>query len=286
MKVIRAKAMGMCFGVRDALRTIEGIEDPSAVTIRGELVHNEEVLSDLTRRRFRMTGEGDRRRVPATPTVLITAHGLSDRERAELRRAGREIVDTTCPLVRRAHEAAVGLAEEGRLVIVAGRPGHVEVRGLTGDLPDFRIVRGPEDVRRWETDRLGVVFQTTTTEASAGRIVAAVRDRNPDADVRVVDTICRPTKDRQAALAALLGEVQALVVVGGRNSNNTRALVRRARAAGVPATHVQGPEDLDPDWFEGLETVGLTAGTSTPERAILRVEAALGRLTSLTRLKR
>src|SRR5947209_8585635 len=113
MKVIRAKVMGMCFGVRDALEVIAGVESPSTVTIHGQLVHNEEVLARLKEEGFTMTSESDRRGVPETPTVLITAHGISDRERARLSAAGKRLIDTTCPLVARVHHAALRLQDDG-----------------------------------------------------------------------------------------------------------------------------------------------------------------------------
>jgi 4-hydroxy-3-methylbut-2-enyl diphosphate reductase len=274
MRVITARANGMCFGVKNALETLSRIESPGEVTIYGELVHNPEVLAGLGRRGFPMAAEADRG-VPATPAVLVTAHGVSDRQRALLLAAGKTVVDTTCPLVRRAHLAARGLAREGRHVIVIGRPGHVEVRGLTGDLPGFDVVEGPEDVRRWPHPRLGVIAQTTTPEDRAKAVLRAVAERNPDADVRYVDTVCRPTKDRQAALRELLARVQLLVVVGGRNSNNTRELAASARDAGIPALHVTGAADLHPLDFDGVEVVGLTAGTSTPPETVAAVRRAL-----------
>jgi 4-hydroxy-3-methylbut-2-enyl diphosphate reductase len=103
MKIIKADVLGMCFGVRDALAIIEDVERPDAVTIHGELVHNEKILDDLSERGFRMIGESQRRPLPVTQTVLITAHGISDKERARLKDAGKELIDTTCPLVTRAH---------------------------------------------------------------------------------------------------------------------------------------------------------------------------------------
>jgi 4-hydroxy-3-methylbut-2-enyl diphosphate reductase len=283
MRIIRAGAMGMCFGVKDALEIARATERPEAVTIHGELVHNPDVLRELTGRGFAMSDRSDQSvgsdasRLPATPRVMITAHGVSDRERARLAAAGKELIDTTCPLVRRAHEAARMLARSGYFVVVVGKAGHVEVRGLTGDLEPgrYEIVGRPEEARRYDAERLGIVFQTTTAPADAQRIVDAIRAANPGKEILTVMTICRPTLDRQAAARSLLGQVEALVVVGGRDSNNTRQLVALARAHGKPALHVQGPDDLDAAWFAPFETVGLTAGTSTPDDAIEAVQRRL-----------
>jgi len=264
----------MCFGVRDALAAAEALPDPSGVTIYGELVHNPLVGERLAERGFRQLDELERD-VPRTEAVLVTAHGVSDREAARLREHGLRIVDTTCPLVRAAHAAARELDREGRLVVVVGRAGHVEIRGLVGDLRRSVVVAGPEEVERWPDPRIGVLAQTTTPAAQLHAVVRAIRRANPDADVRVADTVCRPTRDRQESLAELLPHVSALVVVGGRGSRNTLELVRAAEAAGVRAIHVESAAELDPAAFAGIETVGLTAGTSTLPETVEEVHERL-----------
>jgi 4-hydroxy-3-methylbut-2-en-1-yl diphosphate reductase len=278
MKVITADVLGMCFGVRDALAVLDDIERPEEVIIHGELVHNETVLERLHERGFRMAGERARSSLPATGTVLITAHGISDAERRRLLAAGKRLVDTTCPLVARAHQAARRLDDEGRHVLVIGRRGHVEVQGIIEDLRSFDVLQSPDDVKTYASKNLGIVCQTTTPARLSLSIRLAVARLNPDADIRFIDTICHPTKDHQEALERLLDQVQAMVVVGGRNSNNTRELVARCREKGVPAYHVQEAADLEPAWFAGIETVGLTAGTSTLDRSIADVREALSQL--------
>jgi 4-hydroxy-3-methylbut-2-enyl diphosphate reductase len=279
MQVILAEAMGFCFGVRDALRATEQIAQPELVTIRGELVHNPTVIGDLRSRGFQQQTELATAAVPATPLVLITAHGVSDTDRQALLTAGKQVIDTTCPLVRRAHAAACELAAEGRHVVVIGRAGHVEVRGLVGDLPDFTIIGSEAEVEAWGHARLGVVCQTTTPQALAAAVLERIEQLNPDANVRFIDTVCQPTVDRQEALERLLLQVDMVVVVGGRNSNNTARLVDLCRERGTPAFHVESAAELEVDWFAGCETVGLTAGTSTPDDVIDRVAAALRSLT-------
>jgi 4-hydroxy-3-methylbut-2-en-1-yl diphosphate reductase len=275
MRVIRATAMGMCFGVRDAIAAMEQIAEPSDVTVHGELVHNEQVLTNLRGRGFAMNAESGRRTLPVTRRVVITAHGVSDRERQHLVDAGKELIDTTCPLVRRVHEAAQELADEGRFVIVIGRADHVEVLGIVGDLDDYAVVSNVAGARCYGESRLGVICQSTTPPDEADRIFAAIRAENPFSDIRFVDTICRPTRERQDAARDLIDRVDALVVVGGRHSNNTRQLAHMAEARGVPVTHVQTPADLDPTWLSSFEVVGLTAGTSTLESTIDEVERAM-----------
>jgi 4-hydroxy-3-methylbut-2-en-1-yl diphosphate reductase len=279
MKIIKADVLGMCFGVRDALAIMNDIDRPEDVTIHGELVHNEKVLDALHERGFQMIAEARRRPLPLTDAVLITAHGISAKERARLAQAGKTLIDTTCPLVTRAHQAAQKLQQDGRRVLVIGKRGHVEVQGIIEDLASFDVIQSPEEVRTYPHAKLGIMCQTTTPVRHADEIRAAIRQKNPHADIRFLDTICHPTKDHQKALDQLIGEVEAMVVVGGHNSNNTRQLVARCQAAGLPAYHVQGPEDLRPEWFEGIDLVGLTAGTSTLDETIDAVEQALYSLT-------
>jgi 4-hydroxy-3-methylbut-2-en-1-yl diphosphate reductase len=281
MRVIRAAAMGMCFGVRDALDAMGQIPDPTDVTVHGELVHNEEVLNNLRDRGFAMTAETGRRSLPVTDRVVITAHGVSERERQQLVDAGKELIDTTCPLVRRVHDAARQLRRDGFFVVVIGRPDHVEVRGIVGDLDHFAVVPDAASARGYDAGRLGVVCQSTTPPDEADRVLAAIRVANPRAVVRYVDTICRPTRERQDAARELIDQVEAVVVVGGRHSNNTRQLARLAEARGLPVAHVQTAADLDPDWFLQFSVVGLTAGTSTLERTIDEVEREMLRVGSL-----
>jgi 4-hydroxy-3-methylbut-2-enyl diphosphate reductase len=206
---------------------------------------------------------------------MITAHGISDRERSRLKTAGKTLIDTTCPLVKRAHQAAQTLQAQGYHVIIIGRKGHVEINGIMGDLDDAQVIEAETDVRHFPHARLGVICQTTATERHVTAIRAAIVAKNPDAEIRFVDTVCLPTKDHQRALERLLGEVDAMVVVGGRNSNNTRALAGRCRERDCPVLHVESAAELDPAWFKEYATVGLTAGTSTMDHTIEEVHRAL-----------
>ncbi len=275
MRIVRSEVMGMCFGVRDALEILDGVDNPETVTIHGDLVHNEVVLHQLDARGFARSPEGDRKSMPETPTVLITAHGISDAERSRLLAAGKSLVDTTCPLVGRVHRAARGLHDQGYHVLVIGKPGHVEVRGIVEDLSRFDVVPRPEDARSYDWPRLGIVCQTTMPPRTARAVRDAIEARNPGAEVRFVDTVCRPTKDHQKALDRLIAAVDVVVVVGGSHSNNTRELAATCRSRGVPAHHVQGTDDLRPAWFDGVEVVGITAGTSTLDETIDAVEHAV-----------
>jgi 4-hydroxy-3-methylbut-2-enyl diphosphate reductase len=275
MQVLLADALGLCFGVRDALAVAEQTQHPDLVTIHGELVHNERVLSRLDELGFHSSGERLRAEIAPTPLVMITAHGVSDRERRRLEQSGKRLIDTTCPLVEKVHRAAQLLAQEGRHVLIIGRPGHVEVRGILEDLDSGEVVEEVQAVKTYPHARLGIVCQSTTPPRVAAEITEAIGSANPQADVRLIDTICQPTRDRQEAVWRLIARVDAMVVVGGKNSNNTRELAALCREGSVPAYHVQSATDLEAEWFRDCRVVGLTAGTSTPDETIDEVRQAL-----------
>jgi 4-hydroxy-3-methylbut-2-enyl diphosphate reductase len=188
--------------------------------------------------------------------------------------------------VTRVHLAVAKLVAEGYFPVVVGQPNHVEVRGLVGDLDDYAIVLDEGDLeelgRRFagrprpdDGLKFGVVAQTTQPLERVLELVAALRARFPDASVRFVDTVCQPTKDRQEALRLLTGAADVIVVVGGPDSNNSRKLTELAGRLGRPAFQVAAASELRPEWFAGARVVGLTAGTSTPDRVIDEVRAWL-----------
>jgi 4-hydroxy-3-methylbut-2-enyl diphosphate reductase len=265
----------MCAGVRRAIRIAQAVRSPEDTTIFGELVHNEQVTSHLRERGFELTSTSDGSEVPSTRTVLIPAHGVSRPERRRLVEAGKGLVDATCPLVQHIHDTALAMAGEGRFVIVVGRRSHVEVKGIVGGLTGYAVVAGPEEVTRYAAEKLGIVCQSTASTVNAEHTVRRIRALNPDKDIRYVPTICRATYDRQSGVRSLLDQVDALVVVGGRNSNNTLELVNLARSRGVPCFHIQGAADLREEWFARTSVAGLTAGASTPDEAIEAVYAQL-----------
>jgi 4-hydroxy-3-methylbut-2-en-1-yl diphosphate reductase len=282
MRVRMAEHYGMCFGVRDAVDLALGLTRDGPLTILGDLVHNPDVVA-------RMDAAGAVR-VPLggevrTPAVLLTAHGTSDRVKLGLRERGLEVHDATCPLVTRAHLALRKLVAEGRHPVVIGQAKHVEVRGLVGDLDDFTIVLDESDLAQLDSRlrsdpaaRLGVVAQTTQPLERVTELVEALRARFPAADVRFLDTVCQPTKDRQRALRELAAETDVVIVVGGPDSNNSRKLAELARSLGRAAHLVANASELRPEWFDGCELVGLTAGTSTPEEVVEGVRSWLERL--------
>ena len=218
------------------------------MTVHGELVHNPIVLAPVGASRVPDFGRVDpRRRRSRRPVVLITAHGVSDVERQRLEQAGKRLIDTTCPLVERAHRAAITLRDEGYHVLIIGRDGHVEVRGSPRTC---RASTSSSPKPTWSTyphARLGMICQTTTPERLVKAVRRAIEERNPHAEIRFVDTVCLPTKDHQRSLERLLDRVEAMVVVGGRNSNNTKELVALCgSAASRPSTSRTPPNSTPP----------------------------------------
>jgi 4-hydroxy-3-methylbut-2-enyl diphosphate reductase len=261
----------MCFGVRDAIELALEHADAGPLTILGDLVHNPTVLRSLEARGVAIAQDvADVR----TPTLMITAHGASERSLARTRALGFSVVEATCPLVTVAHRAVLTLARDGYHVVIVGRRDHVEVRGLTGDLDRFDVVLDEADVLALEEHpRIGVAAQTTQALETVQRLVDLIRRRFPHSEVRFIDTVCKPTKQRQSAAVEMARQADVVIVVGGRSSNNTRELVKSCSRYCARVHHVETDADVRADWFEGADVVGLTAGTSTPDDVIDRVEA-------------
>ena len=279
MTIHLAQHYGMCFGVRDALRSTHNAAAQEPVTTLGQLVHNPVVDAHLETLGVRR-GDLDQLGSATTRRVVITAHGASDAHRLRWQQAGHQITDTTCPLVTKAHQALASLVEEGSHPVIVGQRTHVEVRGLLGDHPQASVLLSPEDACCIPSHRrLGVISQTTQPLDQVLRVVEAVKKQHPGSEVRFVDTVCRPTKQRQTALEDLARQCQFIVVIGGRNSNNTRQLTDKARALGVQAQQVETAADLQPEWFRQVTHVGVTAGTSTLDET---VRAVMDRLQSLS----
>jgi 4-hydroxy-3-methylbut-2-enyl diphosphate reductase len=273
MRLLRATHLGMCFGVRDAIALALEHADAGPLTILGDLVHNPTVLNAL---KAKGVAVADDVADVATPTMMVTAHGTSERTLARTRALGQRVVEATCPLVHVAHRAVAALAREGRHIVIVGQRDHVEVRGLTGDLDCFDVVLDERDVDRLEEHaRFGVAAQTTQPVEKVRDLVQLIRARFPHSDVRFLDTVCKPTKDRQSAAIDLARQADVVIVVGGRSSNNTRELVKTCGLYCARVHHVQTDADVRPEWFDGADVVGLTAGTSTPDDVIDRVEARI-----------
>lgn len=275
MRILRAAHLGMCFGVRDAIALAHAQADAGPLTVLGDLVHNPTVLGALEAKGVAVAQDAADVR---TPTLMVTAHGTSERNLARIRGLGLTVVEATCPLVRVAHRGVSALARDGYHVVIVGQRDHVEVRGLTGDLDPgaFDVVLEDDDVLALEEHpRIGVAAQTTQALAKVRHIVGLIRQRFPRAEVRFVDTVCKPTKDRQSSATEMARQSDVVIVVGGRSSNNTRELVKTCGRHCARVHHVQTEADVRAEWFDEALVVGLTAGTSTPDDVIDRVEARI-----------
>ncbi len=278
MKILRATHLGMCFGVRDAIALAVDHAQREPLTILGDLVHNETVLASLRGHGIRFAA------VPDTATtggpVMITAHGASEAMMRRVRAHGHEVIEATCPLVRFAHRAVATLVRDGFHPVIIGQRNHVEVRGITEDLAEFDVVLTDDDLDALrERPRFGVAAQTTQPIERVRHLVERLRRRFPNSEVRYLDTVCQPTKQRQSAAVALAQQCDVVVVIGGAHSNNTRELVETCRRQCPRVFHVQTADDLCPEWFADSETVGVTAGTSTPDSTIQAVETRLAAMT-------
>jgi len=263
----------MCFGVRDAIALAVATAKCEPLTILGDLVHNETVLTELRAEGIRIEQQ------PAnvvTQAVMVTAHGASDSALNKARGRGLNVLEATCPLVRVAHRCLTKLVAESFHPIVIGKRDHVEVRGMTEDLDEFDIVLNEEDVVVLrERPCFGIISQTTQPIERVRQLVQLIRERFPKSEVRFVDTVCQPTKQRQNAAVEIAQKSDVVVVIGGAHSNNTHELVKTCSQFCSRVHHVQTAEDLGAEWFQAGDTVGITAGTSTPDVMIDAVERRL-----------
>lgn len=275
MKIIRAEHLGMCFGVRDAVALAQAKAKEQPLTILGELVHNESVIADLRNQGIVIENDPEKVR---TPVAMITAHGASERAIARAKEHGFEVFEGTCPLVHHAHRAVRQLVADGYHPVIVGKRDHVEVRGLTEDLAEVDVIESEADIQWLQArPRFGVASQTTQPIDRVLALVEALKRHFPASEVRFADTVCQPTKQRQRAAVELAQKCDVVVVIGGHNSNNTRELVATCSRYAPRVHHVSQAAEVSEEWFEGAETVGITAGTSTPDYLIDAVEAAVRR---------
>jgi len=276
MKIIRAEHLGMCFGVKEAIDLALQTAKHKPLTVLGDLVHNETVLAEL-----RVKGIQIEQNPAAVPTqnVMITAHGASERKLNEARLRGLNVLEATCPLVHVAHRSLAKLVREGFYPVIIGRRDHAEVRGMTEDLNEFDVVLCEKDVANLrERERFGIISQTTQPIEKVRALVQLIREQFSNSEIRFVDTVCQPTKQRQSAAIELAQKCDVVVVIGGAHSNNTQELVKTCSQFCSRVHHVQTAGDLRNEWFSACDTIGITAGTSTPDFVIDVIERSLQQL--------
>ncbi len=277
MKVIIANQAGVCFGVKRALDLVQSeAEKSEGLATLGPLIHNPQVVSDLEAKGVRVVkslADAD------GGAIVMPSHGVPRDVMKSAEDAGLRVIDATCPFVANVHRRVETLASEGYLVVVVGDAGHSEVKAIKSAAGDDAIViSSPDEVDGydWSGKRVGVVSQTTQTPERFGEVVGKIAESAKE--VVAFNTICYATHDRQTAARELAPQVDAMFVVGGRNSANTNRLAEICSAEGVPTYHIETAAEIDEGWVRGMHTVGLTAGASTPGWIIEEVKDCLEKL--------
>jgi 4-hydroxy-3-methylbut-2-en-1-yl diphosphate reductase len=279
MKVLLANPRGFCAGVNMAVQCVEEVLELKGppVYVFHEIVHNRHVVDGLRARGVVFVDTLEE--VPAGSVVVYSAHGVSPEVRNRSHDRKLVEVDATCPLVTKVHIEVLRFARQGYTIIFVGHRDHDEAVGTVGEAPNnIVVVESAQDV--WElvvpdTTRLAYVTQTTLSVSDAARVVAALRERFPGIKGPPKEDICYATTNRQAAVTQLSSEADLVLVIGSKNSSNSQRLVERAIERGKPAYLIDNDGELQPQWFDDVRCVLVTAGASAPEHL---VDALLARL--------
>lgn len=276
-KIVVAKHAGACYGVERALKLARHACEASDTPVHtlGPLIHNPLVVRDLETAGVELAETLDDAR---DGTLIIRTHGVVPEVIEEARSRGLEVLDATCPYVKKVHESAAKLVAEGYQLLVIGEAGHPEVEGILGHAgQSAQVVSEPEELDSIElAGKVGVVVQTTQTAARLAEVTAALVGRVRE--LRIVNTICKATGERQRAAAELAAASDCMVVVGGKNSGNTRRLAEICSSICDRTHHIESEQELEAACFTGARTIGITAGASTPQAHIDRVRASIQEL--------
>ena len=279
MKLILANPRGFCAGVNMAIDVVDEVLRVMGppVYVYHEIVHNRHVVEDFKSRGVTFVDTVDQ--VPQGAVLVYSAHGISPAVREEAKARKLVEVDATCPLVTKVHLEVLKFAKEGYTIVFIGHAGHDEAVGTVGEAPkSVVLVEGPEDVAKLnvpDPEKLAYVTQTTLSVSDAVRAIAALKARFPNIKAPPKEDICYATTNRQAAVEQLAPEADLVLVIGSKNSSNSRRLVDRAHEAGKPAYLIDDASELKGGWLEGVETVFVTAGASAPERLVNELLARL-----------
>ena len=279
MDVILAEPRGFCAGVERAIEIVERALEVYGppVYVRHEIVHNKRVVDDLRKKGAVFVEEIDE--VPDGAVTIFSAHGVSEKVESHARLCALPVIDATCPLVAKVHIEAQRYEREGDEVILIGHQGHPEVEGTSGRVKNgVHIVAKPADVETLQVrdpDKVAYVTQTTLSVDDTKDVIEALKRRFPDIHGPDVKDICYATQNRQASVRELATGVELLLVVGARNSSNSNRLREIGVEMGVPTYLIDDANDINRDWFQGVERVGITAGASAPEQLVQEVVAKL-----------
>ncbi len=272
MKILLASPRGFCAGVNMAIESLDlclrAFGPP--IYVYHEIVHNQYVVNSFRDRGVTFVDSLDE--VPPGSNLLFSAHGVSPEIRELARRRRLKAIDATCPLVTKVHLEAIKYAREGYTILLIGHQGHDEVLGTMGEAPHaITLVESVEDVDRLDLPddaRVACLTQTTLSVDDANQIISRLRERFPQLVNPPKDDICYATQNRQDAVRKLSFEADVCLVLGSQNSSNSQRLREMARDADVSAWLIDGPDDINADWFRGDETVLITAGASAPETVV------------------
>lgn len=273
-EIIIAEHAGFCFGVRRAISLAEeALKDGQKVFSMGPLIHNPQEVKRLEERG--LVPLKDESHLREGHRVLIRSHGIPPQKERELLSKGIDIIDATCPYVKAVHSAVIKLCQEGYFVVLVGEKNHPEVIGTLGYLQECggrgMVVESKEDLKEvlGKEDRVGVVAQTTQKEQFFKDVVGelALWAR----ELKVINTICNATSERQEDVYSLAPHVDVMIVIGGKNSGNTRRLYEIAKSLNPNSYHVETSQELKEEWFKGAKRIGITAGASTPDWIIREV---------------
>jgi 4-hydroxy-3-methylbut-2-enyl diphosphate reductase len=277
-----AKPRGFCAGVERAIRVVEVAleEHGPPVYVRKEIVHNTHVVQRLRARGAVFVEELDE--VPEDAIAILSAHGSPPDVFDQARRRRLRLLDATCPLVTKVHAEVKRYVGRGYHILLVGHAGHDEIVGTMGQAPgDVELIESADDVSGLELspDRKGVILtQTTLSQDDTREIVGALLSRFPHLELPPSDDICYATQNRQNAVKDVAPRIDLLLVVGSQNSSNSQRLTEVARARGVQAHLIDGPDSIDPNWLAGVKSVGLTSGASAPEDVVQAVAQRLREL--------
>lgn len=269
MKILIAKDAGYCFGVRDAVNlAYETAEDHGDVYMLGHIVHNENVVKDLDEAGAKVVGK--LKDVPKGKPIMFRAHGTSTKVWEKAQKQNMNIIDATCPLVKEIHDEVIKLEKEGRKIIIIGDHGHDEVVGIASQIKDSIIVATPDEAQKLrKMKKAGIVSQSTQTIENVQEIINILMTKV--FDLRFVNTICFPTKRNQQQLKDLSEKCDVMVVIGSFTSANSNRLTQLALERNDRSYQVTSADDLNSDWFNESDIVGITAGASTPDNIIKNV---------------
>ena len=266
MKILLAKDAGYCFGVRDAVNlAYDTAEKNGDVYMLGHIVHNENVVQDLDSAGAKVINSLDD--VPEDKPILFRAHGTPVETWDDAYTKQINIVDATCPLVLEIHVEVKKLESEGRRIIIIGDHGHDEVVGIASQVKDAIIVSSPEEAQALrKTKRAGVVSQSTQTIENVQEIINIIMTKV--FDLRFVNTICYPTKRNQSQIKELANQCDVMIVIGSFTSANSKRLTALAKERNAHSFQVTCADEIDAVWLKDAETVGVSAGASTPDKII------------------